>query len=158
MLFEKAVAQGDPSAMYDLAYLYQDGKGVAQSFEKTFELWTMAAEQGYVKAMTCLGVLYFQGQGVDQSNELARAWWTKSVDEGSEDAVANLKMLDKREATSITTSNTTTTTNMCWLKWLHRVVSLLLLLASHPVASVVCGVFIYLVHMSVTTRGQVAQL
>jgi TPR repeat protein len=34
MLFEKAVAQGDPDAMHDLALMYRDGQGVVQSFKK----------------------------------------------------------------------------------------------------------------------------
>ena len=43
MLYEKAVAQGDPGAMYNLALFYRDGQGVVQSFEKAAELYTMAA-------------------------------------------------------------------------------------------------------------------
>ena len=37
LLFEKAVAQGDPDAMYNLARLYETGRGVVQSFEKAAE-------------------------------------------------------------------------------------------------------------------------
>jgi TPR repeat protein len=97
MLYEKAVAQGDPDAMYDLALLYHQGQGVVQSFKKAAELFTMAAEQGEVDAMTNLGVMYIQGQGVDQSNELARKWWTKAANEEEEDAIKALKMLDEKE-------------------------------------------------------------
>ena len=61
MLFEKAVAQGDAEAMFNLALLYRDGQGVVQSFEKAVELYTMAAEQGNFDAMTNLGLLYIQG-------------------------------------------------------------------------------------------------
>jgi TPR repeat protein len=104
MLFEKAIAQGDSFAMYDMAVLYRDGKGVVQSYQKAFELYTMAAEQGHVEAMLSLGNLYIQGWGVDQSNELARAWWTKAANEGDDGAVTNLKQLDKLEETPITTA------------------------------------------------------
>jgi len=97
MLYEKAVAQGDPDAMYDLALLYHQGQGVVQSFKKAAELFTMAAEQGEVDAMTNLGVMYIQGQGVDQSNELARKWWTKAANEEEENAIKALKMLDEKE-------------------------------------------------------------
>jgi TPR repeat protein len=51
MLFEKAVAQGNSGAMYDLAILYENGQGVEQSDEKAVELYTMAVEQGQVQAM-----------------------------------------------------------------------------------------------------------
>jgi TPR repeat protein len=67
MLFEKAVAQGDPDAMFDFARLYEDGRGVVQSFQKAAELYTMAAEQGHVNAMYNLGLMYKTGQGVAQS-------------------------------------------------------------------------------------------
>jgi TPR repeat protein len=46
MLFEKAVAQGDSVAMYNLACLYRDGQGVEQSYNKTTELIIMALDQG----------------------------------------------------------------------------------------------------------------
>ena len=108
MLFEKAVAQGDPDAMYDLAFLYRDGQGVIQSFEKSVELFTMAAEQGYVSAMLNLGVLYIQGQGVAQSNDLAREWWTKAANEGNELAIENLKILNEDEGRSTSMTPTTT--------------------------------------------------
>jgi len=108
MLYEKAVAQGDPNAMFNLGVLYRDGHGVVQSYSKAAELYTMAAEKGHVEAMVGLGALYFQGQGVDQSNELAREWWTKAADEGHEGAINNLQILDKQEGKSTTTASTTT--------------------------------------------------
>jgi hypothetical protein len=108
MLLEKAVAQGDRVAMYNLALLCEDGRGIEKSDEKAVELYTMAAERGYVKAMSDLGVLYFQGQGVDQSNELAREWLTKAAHEGDETAINNLKILDEKEGKSTTTASTIT--------------------------------------------------
>jgi TPR repeat protein len=110
MLYEKAVAQGDPDAMYDLALLYHQGQGVVQSFKKAAEFYTMAAEQGQVEAMVGLGAHYFQGQGVAQSNELTRKWWTKAANEGNEIAIGNLKILGENEGTSTTTTTCTTTT------------------------------------------------
>ena len=98
MLFEKAVAQGNPGAMHDLACLYYKGQGVAQSFQKAAELYTMAVEQGYFDAMIVLGVMYIKSQGVAQSNELARELFTKAANEGHENAVKALKMLDEQEA------------------------------------------------------------
>jgi hypothetical protein len=108
MLYEKAVAQGDPNAMFNLGVLYRDGQGVVRSYSKAAELYTMAAEKGQVEAMIALGVLYFQGQGIDQSNGVAREWWTKAADEGHEGAINNLQILDKQEGKSTTTASTTT--------------------------------------------------
>ena len=64
MLFEKAVAQGYPVAMYDLALLYRDGQGITQSDEKAVELYTMAAEEGHVNAMINLGNGYRDGKAL----------------------------------------------------------------------------------------------
>jgi TPR repeat protein len=108
MLYEKAVAQGDPIAMYSLGLLYHKGQGVAQSFEQAFELWTMAAEQGDVEAMYNVGLLYIHGKGVDQSHESARAWWTKAADEGNVNATFRLARLyedGKKSGTIVPKSN-----------------------------------------------------
>jgi TPR repeat protein len=90
MLYEKSVAQGDPNAMYDLALLYRDGKGVVQSFEKTAELYAMAAERGHVNAMFNLGNWYRDGKGVVQSFKKALELYTKAAERGQVDAMTNL--------------------------------------------------------------------
>jgi len=90
MLFEKAVAQGDPDAMFDLACLYENGQGVVQSFEKASELYTMAVEQGHVGATYNLGMLYRDGQGVVQSFEKAVELWNIAVEQGDLNAMLNL--------------------------------------------------------------------
>jgi TPR repeat protein len=109
MLFEKAVAQDDPDAMYCVACLHRDGQGGVQSYKKAAELFTMAAEQGNFDAMYNLGLMYIHGQGVDQSNVLAREWWTKAANEGQEEAIKNLQILDENEGKSTTTTAPTTT-------------------------------------------------
>jgi TPR repeat protein len=109
MLYEKAVAQGDPDAMFNLALLYRKGQGVEQSDEKTVELYTMAAEREHLNAMVGLGVMYLKGQGVAQSYELAREWLTKAADEGNEIAINAVKRLDEIEGKPPTTTAPTTT-------------------------------------------------
>jgi TPR repeat protein len=90
MLFEKAVAQGDSSAMYDLALLYRDGQGVVQSVEKEVELCTMAAEQGQVDAMNNLGNAYRDGKGVVQSFQKAAELYTMAAEQGFVEAMLSL--------------------------------------------------------------------
>ena len=46
MLHEKAIAQGNRDAMFDLGCMHRNGEGVAQSFQKALELLTMAADHG----------------------------------------------------------------------------------------------------------------
>jgi len=93
MLFEKAVAQDDLNAMYNLAHLYEDGQGVAQSSTKAAKLYTMAAEQGYVKAMLNLGCLYDDGKGVAQSDGKAFQYYTMAAEQGLADAMINLAIM-----------------------------------------------------------------
>ena len=93
MLYEKAVAQGDPDSMCDLAILYQDGNGVVQSFEKTVELYTMAVEQGHAGATLNFAHMYLAGQGVSQSFEKAAELYTLAAEQGNVGAMFNLGVL-----------------------------------------------------------------
>jgi len=95
MLFEKAVAQGDPIAMCNLACLYHYGQGVVQSDEKAVELYTMAAEKGDVEAMYNLASLYDEGEGVDQSDGTAIQYYTMAAELGHVDAMINLAVMYK---------------------------------------------------------------
>jgi TPR repeat protein len=93
MLFEKAVAQGDPGAMSDLARLYGTGRGVVQSNKKAVELYTMAVEKGDGGAMFNLGNKYRDGQGVVQSYKKAAELFTMAAEQGVADAMNNLGIL-----------------------------------------------------------------
>jgi TPR repeat protein len=95
MLYEKAVVQGDPDAMCNLAHLYEDGQGVVQSFKKAAELYTMAAEQGTVNArsMFNLGNLYRDGKGVAQSSKKAVKYFSLAADQGHVKAMNSLGAL-----------------------------------------------------------------
>jgi hypothetical protein len=83
--------------MCALASLYVQGQGVAQSFEKTAELYTLAANQGHADGQVNLGSAYYNGKGVAQSNAMARKWWLKAALQEQEIAIKNLKILDEQE-------------------------------------------------------------
>ena len=93
-LFEQAVQQGNPFAMYELGMMYQNGDGgLKKSPARAFDMWIQAAEQGHIQAMFNVGCMYKDGLGgVDKSYALAREWWTKGADQGDEHAINNLKM------------------------------------------------------------------
>jgi len=93
MLFEKAVAQGHPGAMNDLARLYREGQGVVQSSKKTAELCAMAAEQGHVEATYNLAYMYKEGQGVAQSYKKAVELYITAAEEGDVEAMNTLGVL-----------------------------------------------------------------
>jgi len=90
MLYEKAVAQRDPDAMYDLGLLYRNGQGVAQSDEKAVELYTMAVEREHLNAMNNLGNMYRDGKGVVQSYKKAAELYTMAAEQGQVEAMTSL--------------------------------------------------------------------
>ncbi len=66
--------QGDPSAQFNLALLYYDGKGVPQDYTEAANWFRRAAEQDYEKAEHNLGAMYGSGKGVKRDYVQAYKW------------------------------------------------------------------------------------
>lgn len=77
---------GDPEAQFELAWAYEQGKGVAQSYEEAVKWYRKAADQGYADAQYNLGGCYCRGEGVEQSYEEAVKWFRRAADQGDADA------------------------------------------------------------------------
>ena len=92
-----SASQGYASAQYNLGFMYRDGLGVDQNYERAKEYYEAAAKQGYSVAQLNLGGLYYNGKGVEQSFETAREWWMKAVEQGGESSIRNLQILDEQE-------------------------------------------------------------
>ena len=73
--FEKAVAQGDADAQYNLGVLYDFEKGVPQDFSMARHWYEQAATQGHAGAQNNLGGLYEFGHGVKQDSVRAFMWY-----------------------------------------------------------------------------------
>ena len=65
-LLEKAAEQGDAMAQLDIAFCYNNGKGVEQCYSKAAYWYEKAAEQGLPKAQHNLGFSYYNGEGVKE--------------------------------------------------------------------------------------------
>ena len=63
--------------------MYEDGDGVAKSYEKAAEWYLKAAEQGNVDAQERLGRMYSSGYGVAKSHEKSAEWYRKAAEQGS---------------------------------------------------------------------------
>ena len=74
-----------------LGWLYENGQGVAQDYDKAREWFVKAAEKGNADAMAGLGRLYQNGHGVSKDYAKARAWYEKSA--ATRDAKARLEEL-----------------------------------------------------------------
>jgi hypothetical protein len=68
--FKKQISlakQGNVKAMYNVAKLYQRGRGVDKNIKKAAEWYGEAAKVGHAPAQARLGILYFEGRGVKQN-------------------------------------------------------------------------------------------
>jgi len=62
---KKRVKLGDPIAMYNLGWYYNDGRnGFPQDYTKALEFWHRAGELGDAKAYNSIGVAYHKCHGV----------------------------------------------------------------------------------------------
>ncbi|WP_348225683.1 hypothetical protein [Nitrosomonas sp. Is79A3] len=59
----KFAKQGDASAQYNLAMMYQLGKSVPQDSAQARSWYRKAAEQGHTSAQFTLGNIYYLGNG-----------------------------------------------------------------------------------------------
>src|SRR6478752_1940110 len=57
--------QGIQEAQFNLAILYESGRGVKQDYAKASQLYTLAADQGHKNAQLNLGLCYAKGQGCE---------------------------------------------------------------------------------------------
>ena len=65
--------QGNATAQYNLAVMYDNGQGVPQNFNEAAKWYRKAAEQGEAKAQYNLAVMYAKGQGVPWNDIVAYA-------------------------------------------------------------------------------------
>ena len=77
--YEKAAAQGNTGAQYNLGVLYDEGKGVTQDYGQARAWYEKAAALDFAPAQYNLGVLYNKGKGVTQDYGQARAWFEKAA-------------------------------------------------------------------------------
>lgn len=81
-----AAMNGDVTSMYDLAFLYRDGKGTVHDAAKAFYWLTKAANAGDARAMDELGLCYLQARGVARDLDQAVSLFEKAREAGSQDA------------------------------------------------------------------------
>ena len=81
---------GHMEAQYNLAWMYSNGKGVAQDYETAVKWYALAAEQGLAVAQYNLALKYDSGIGVPQNYKAAIKWYTLAAEQGHVDAQFNL--------------------------------------------------------------------
>lgn len=91
--FNKAAQAGSAAAQFNLAVMYQKGKGVTQDYPLALKLYQLAANQNMMEAQNNLGNLYAKGLGVQKDAALALKWYLKAAEQGHTGAQLNLAQM-----------------------------------------------------------------
>ena len=93
--YGQAATKGDVLGDYNLALMYEYGKGVPVDYQKAKSLFTEAANKGIDEAMNQLGSLYFYGLGQERNVQQALAWYKKAAALGNGNALYALGLLSE---------------------------------------------------------------
>jgi enhanced entry protein EnhC len=93
--YEQAAAKGDILGEYNLALMYEYGKGVPIDYAKAKSLFIEAANKGVDEAMNQLGGMYFYGLGQERNEQQALVWYKKAAALGNRNALYSLGLLSE---------------------------------------------------------------
>lgn len=88
--YEKAAAQRQPDAEFNLALAYEQGRGVQADPVKALEWYRRAAEDGDLDAQYALAQALFYGDNIAQDQAEAAVWYAKSAAQGLASAQGKL--------------------------------------------------------------------
>ena len=88
-----AKAEVSVDDLLDEADKYYDGNGVAQDYDRAFELYSQAAEQGDGYGLDMVGLMYDLGLSVKEDPKTAMEWYRKAADAGFYTAMVNMGTL-----------------------------------------------------------------
>ena len=91
MVYTRAAAQKNLSAMNDLAFCRLHGIGVEKDAEGGFALALEAAKNGHAPAQALVGECYLEGIGVEQDIASAETWLYRAARLGNKRAKALLE-------------------------------------------------------------------
>ncbi len=81
-VFQLRSAAGDPVAMNNIGYMYEEGLGVAVDYNRAMQYYTKAVNAGDGAGMASLGRMYEQGHGVAVDYRQARRYYTLAKNAG----------------------------------------------------------------------------
>ena len=94
--YTRAAEQGYAEAQYNLGYMYEQGRGVAQDYTQAVDWYRKAAEQNEAAAQYSLGLMYEQGTGVPRNLTEASRWYQLAAKNGDPDAKAALRSMSTK--------------------------------------------------------------
>ncbi len=101
---QAAAEQGDATAQYVLATLYNNGQGVEKNSQKAVEWYQKSADQNNDLAQYSLGIMYeFGDEGLDKNEQEAQKWYRLAANNGNYFAQNKLGLVDVKEGEYKTT-------------------------------------------------------
>jgi len=95
MYAQRAAAQGNPRAQFDLGLMYLHGKGVLKNERVAFNYFHKAARKNHAEAKFQMGLCFSQGKGVRKQSQLARYWFKLAAKAGHPKAMAYLASIER---------------------------------------------------------------
>lgn len=89
----RAAQSGDPSAEFNVAMRFAEGKAVPQDLKQAVYWYQRAASRGFGAAQYRLATMYERGLGVDADLPRAQIWYRRAAEQGSVKAMHNLAVL-----------------------------------------------------------------
>lgn len=93
--YEKAATEGDILGDYNLALMYEYGKGMPVDYSKAKLFFNNAANNGVSEAMNQLGAMNFYGLGEARNVQQALSWYKKAAELGNGNALYALGLLSE---------------------------------------------------------------
>jgi localization factor PodJL len=93
-MLRAAALKGDPTAAYEVAMRFAEGRGASANFEEAARWYERAAQAGLIPATFRLGTLYEKGLGVKKDVDIARRYYVQAAERGNAKAMHNLAVLD----------------------------------------------------------------
>jgi TPR repeat protein len=91
VLLKSAAEAGNPNAQYQLATMYDFGRGTRVNHEEANVWYLRAAEQGQDDAQYNLAISYKRGEGIEQDDNKAIYWLARAAGSGDQDALEVLE-------------------------------------------------------------------
>jgi TPR repeat protein len=87
----KSATEGKAVSQFELASMYETGRGVPKDLAKAVAWYGKAAERGHAESQYVLGMMYEDGRNVQRDQAKAKEWIGKSADQGNNQAIAWMK-------------------------------------------------------------------
>lgn len=88
-----AAANGDPSAEFQVAARFAEGKGVKQDLDEALKWYRRSAARGFALSQYRLGTFYERGLSVTKDVQRARVWYQRAASLDNIKAMHNLAVL-----------------------------------------------------------------